>query len=156
MPYEVEIEVTLRTVVVVHGANLRDAERIAHGVIARRLDKFGHTLRADVHAFARGTAPEDARAETYVCPSCDEAAPKERWGPGWITCPNCGERLPSAGEVAAKLVQLVEEHGDTAQTAMAIDITAACGYETAVKLARAALAARVEPCGCVGGVHDHG
>jgi ribosomal protein L37AE/L43A len=156
MPYEVEIDVALRTVVVVHGQNLRDAERIAHGIVARRLDKFGAASPVNVHAFARGTAPEGARSETYVCPSCDEAAPKERWGPGWITCPSCGERLPSAGEVAAKLVRLVEEHGDTAQTAAAIDIAATFGYETAVKLARATLAARIEPCGCIGGTHDHG
>jgi hypothetical protein len=38
---------------------------------------------------------------SYRCVFCGKSAEKDRWGPGRINCPNCGELQPSPGELDA-------------------------------------------------------
>src|SRR4051812_19119818 len=35
------------------------------------------------------------KSESYTCAHCAHTALRDKWGPGWVTCPHCGEHPPT-------------------------------------------------------------
>jgi hypothetical protein len=77
-----------------------EARRLAESVVAARLRVLGVRPEDINDIEAAGVLPpaDDARSETTTCSHCKVISPKLNWGPGWMSCPSCGKRPPSASE----------------------------------------------------------
>jgi hypothetical protein len=66
--------------------------------VARRVCDSREPGLVYLKADARPTDDYD-RLSTYTCAHCRHQNAKEAWGPGRITCPECGQRAPRASEL---------------------------------------------------------
>lgn len=88
MLFEVENKV-LETVVVEADDELH-AVGLAYEGLDDRLVSFPPTLRE--------TTRDYPRPITLRCPRCNSVSLKERWGPGFVTCPRCKRHPPTPHE----------------------------------------------------------
>lgn len=62
-------------------------------------------------ATMKGDGAPSVPEPTYTCQHCGAASPKVEWGPGHVTCPQCGKVALSAAEAAALSAAKVEAVG---------------------------------------------
>lgn len=97
--YRVTVRATLTDTIAVAAKSPEEAERVAMLCLTERLKydpaSTGITELEDgipkLSAETLCPAKPGDRLDTYVCSGCGEPSPKVTFGPGWNTCPLCGQ-----------------------------------------------------------------
>lgn len=155
--FTVEVTAQVEDTVVVDAEDADDAHDQAYDAVLQRLACFrphkplvDDVPNAVVETTIREGAAVDARPATYVCHHCNKPSPKEEWGPGWMTCPNCGKRWLSVSEVAELLFEVINTADPSVPDEMAaVEETIArfegLGYTVGVEAARRLLTRKRPP-----------
>lgn len=152
--FTVDVVMQVRDVVVVDAEDDEEAHDLAVDAVIQRLARYQPYLPTDglpgdpIETTVQEDAPAGARPATYVCHHCNKPSPKELWGPGWMTCPNCGKRWLSVSEVAELMFEVVNAFDPKVPDELtSVEETLArfeqMGYTVGVAAARRALARRL-------------
>jgi hypothetical protein len=102
--YEVLIDIKAR--MVVHAKDAKEAEHLAQRVILNEYPRASGVCATALEAGKATRADAEkglVRSETQICTWCGTVDHKSEWGPGYMTCPNCGRHPRNATEQAADL-----------------------------------------------------